>query len=587
MLVGQVQVNKSDISSSPGVYQMLNKKNEVIYVGKADNLQNRIFSYGRNKNVSIKTKRMLSEVVKIETTLTKNSKNALLLEAELIKALQPKYNILLKDGKTFPFIVIDYAHKFPRIYKQRGEKIHKTFGPFTEAKKVNQVISELQTIFLLRSCSDSYFNARTRPCMLYQIKKCSAPCVGKIEENKYNREVKRADKLLSNQSTEVIEKLQIQMLKESNNQHYELAAKIRDKIILIQEITRKNLIDVKSYQNSDIVTFVKGKTSLLSISFIRNSMHYGISYYEVEVEELPQFLLQFYNKFSAPKHILLNFNLDEIYIELIKKTIKHRVSFKDIRNLKQLKHLYDIVISNTKHKLVNLISSSQKWEEELSNLQKLLGMAKKINLIEVYDNSHFSGSNPIGGFISATKKGFIKSAYRHFLLPNKEMDDHKILSHSILKRFASKSLKQYPELILIDGNRNQLNTVKNILIKLEIKNIMLLAIAKTGGRNKGTETLFTEDEVISLKKDSSTLHFLQKLRDEAHRNVITWNRKSIEKKISTSSLDFIPSIGKHRKQILLRHFGSYSNIKQASIYDLLMVKGINKKTADIIYKFIH
>ena len=245
MLIGQFKLNKYKIPSLAGIYQMFNKNNEVIYIGKADNLQNRLFSYTQYNNLSFRIQKMVDEVINIETTLTKNTKNALLLEAELIKTLQPKYNILLKDGKTFPSIVIDYSHEFPRIYKHRGGNIHKTFGPFTEAKKVNQVISELQSIFLLRSCSDYYFKSRIKPCMLYQIKKCSAPCVGKINKNQYANDVKKADKLLSNQSNEVLEKLQTNMVKESNKQNYEVAAKIRDKIILIKEITRKNLIDAK------------------------------------------------------------------------------------------------------------------------------------------------------------------------------------------------------------------------------------------------------------------------------------------------------------------------------------------------------
>ena len=344
----------------------------------------------------------------------------------------------------------------------------------------------------------------------------------------------------------------------------------------------------KNYPNTDIILFIQDKRScLLSISFIRNSMHYGIKYYEIEAKDLLQFIIQFYNKFNIPKHILINFDLDDISLSLIKKEINQKIILKDIRKLKQMSYLYDFIKSNTENKLREFTISYQKWEDDFKSLENLLAIKQDINIIESYDNSHFSGSNPIGGFITANRNGFLKSSYRHFPLHTQEMDDHKILSYTILKRFTTKTIKYRPDLILIDGDIKQLKTVKKALTTLAIDNIILLAIAKTGGRRKGTETLFTENRIIYLDKDSHTLHFLQKLRDEAHHNVISWNRKAILKNITKSSLELIPSIGKHRKQLLLRHFGSYENIKQATTYDLLNVKGINKKTAEIIYKFIH
>jgi excinuclease ABC subunit C len=593
------------IPKSPGIYRMLNHKGDILYVGKAKSLPNRLKSYVSEKNHIIRTERMLSQTFKIEITTTANESEALLLEANLIKKFKPKFNILLKDDKSFPFIFIGNKDQWPQVTKHRGKKDKDGFyfGPFASAGSANWTIKMLQKIFLLRVCDDTTFKNRKRPCILYQIKRCSGPCVGYVEKNDYKNSVDDAIKFISGKSREIQKNLSKQMEEASEKLDFEKASIFRDRIKSLNIIQSSQRINKANLVEADVIAAYKesGKTCI-QVFFYRSKQNWGNQSYfpkhdpDQNISEImSSFLMQFYENKNVPKLIILNLDIKD------KKLIEQTLSAKDKKNIS-----ITIAKKGTKAKVVSLAeknakeSLNRKLYETNNNKSLFEGVSKKFNLknnislVEVYDNSHIQGTNSVGAMVTFGDEGFIKKRYRKFDIKtrNAEQDDYAMLREVLTRRFKRAILEKenyltFPDLVLIDGGKGQYSAVREVLNELGLYDIPMIAIAKGKLRNSGNETFFYNGKTFKFEKNDPTLFFLQRLRDEAHRFAINAHRAKRQKGIRRSLLDQINGIGSMRKRSLLNHFGSARAVESASLEEIKSVEGVEEKVAKKIYNFFH
>ena len=593
------------IPKSPGIYRMLNHKGDILYVGKAKSLPNRLKSYVSEKNHIIRTERMLSQTFKIEITTTANESEALLLEANLIKKFKPKFNILLKDDKSFPFIFIGNKDQWPQVTKHRGKKDKDGFyfGPFASAGSANWTIKMLQKNFLLRVCDDTTFKNRKRPCILYQIKRCSGPCVGYVEKNDYKNSVDDAIKFISGKSREIQKNLSKQMEEASEKLDFEKASIFRDRIKSLNIIQSSQRINKANLVEADVIAAYKesGKTCI-QVFFYRSKQNWGNQSYfpkhdpDQNISEImSSFLMQFYENKNVPKLIILNLDIKD------KKLIEQTLSAKDKKNIS-----ITIAKKGTKAKVVSLAeknakeSLNRKLYETNNNKSLFEGVSKKFNLknnislVEVYDNSHIQGTNSVGAMVTFGDEGFIKKRYRKFDIKtrNAEQDDYAMLREVLTRRFKRAILEKenyltFPDLVLIDGGKGQYSAVREVLNELGLYDIPMIAIAKSKLRNSGNETFFYNGKTFKFEKNDPTLFFLQRLRDEAHRFAINAHRAKRQKGIRRSLLDQINGIGSMRKRSLLNHFGSARAVESASLEEIKSVEGVEEKVAKKIYNFFH
>ena len=589
----------------PGVYRMLNSKNEILYVGKAKNLTNRLKSYVSEKNHIIRTERMLSQTKKLEITTTSNESEALLLEANLIKKHKPKYNILLRDDKSFPFIFIGNKDNWPQIKRHRGKKNKEGFyfGPFASAGSANWTIKMIQKIFHLRVCDDTVFKNRERPCILYQIKRCSGPCVNYIAKKEYGQTVEDAIEFVSGKSRKIQKSLSKQMEKASEELDFEKAVILRDRIKSLNIIQSSQRINEANLVEADVVAGYKesGKTCI-QVFFYRSKQNWGNQAFfpkhdpdESLKEILNSFITQFYENKSVPKSIIINEEIKEK--SLIEKTLSKKenkeINISIAKKGSKLK-VINQAIKNAKDSLNRKLYESQNNKDLFDKVAKKFNLESNVSLIEVYDNSHIQGTNSVGALITYGDEGFIKKRYRKFNIKIKQnkQDDYGMMKEVLNRRFK-KAIQEkdnyltFPDLVLVDGGKGQYSSARETMNELGLHDIPIIAIAKGRFRNSGDETFFHNGKSFKFQKNDPTLFFLQRIRDEAHRFAISAHRAKRKKGISQSLLDQIEGIGSMRKRSLLNHFGSARAVESASFDEIKTVEGIEEKVAKRIYNFFH
>ena len=592
----------------PGVYQMEDDDGQILYIGKAKNLAKRVINYTSVNNLTRRLQRMVSLTKKMNFFVTNTEIEALLLECNLIKRHKPRFNIILRDDKSFPYILINKEHKFPRLQKYRGIKKIKGyyFGPFVSPSVADYTLIALQKAFLLRSCSDGTFNNRSRPCLLYDIKRCSGPCVEYIDEIKYRESIVDAKKFLKGNTKKIEKKLNTKMRSASKNQMFEEAARLRDRIKSVNQIQKYQSVYIKEMRNIDIfaIKILEGK-SCIHGKFYRNGSNYGNKSFfpshedtSEEREVLESFLYQFYADKDVPPKILVN--IDEKYFKEVEKTLIKKNNIRTIilkpKSGEKLQHVL-LAEKNALEGIKLKKSSLESHHSALNALSKLLNLKDKITRVEAYDNSHTFGKNSVGVMIVADKEGLSPKHYRKFNirydLKEKKVsrvDDNYMMEEVLSRRLAKINLNKVaviPDVIIIDGGRGQYNSVLNILKKFKLKNIKLLSISKGPERNAGREIVHLENKNINLKPNDDLLFFIQRLRDEAHRCAITAHRSRRSKSSVKSVFDEIKGIGPKRKKILLLHFGTVQKIKIASWDDLKKVKNIPIKNLQDIYEFFN
>ena len=593
------------IPKLPGVYRMLNDKDDILYVGKAKNLPNRLKSYISEKNHIIRTERMLSQTKKLEITTTSNESEALLLEANLIKKHKPKFNILLKDDKSFPYIFIS-DHEFPRIERHRGakNKSGKYYGPFASSLAVNSAIKTIQRIFLLRSCTDKQVQAGDKTCFNYFLKRCAGPCGGKIDKEDYSKLVDAADEFLSKgRSRKIQQTLSSQMEDASEELDFEKAAIIRDKIKSLNIIQSSLTISDVNLSEADVIAGYKesGKTCI-QVFFYRSKQNWGNQAFfpkhdpdEKLTNILNSFISQFYENKAVPKSIILSEEIKEkkLIEDTLSKKENKQINISIAKKGSKLK-VVNLAIKNAKNSLNRNLYENQNNKELLDNIAKKFKIENSISLIEVYDNSHIQGTNSVGALITYGEEGFVKKRYRKFNIKNEnfKQDDYGMIREVLGRRFKRAIQEKgnyltFPDLVLIDGGKGQYSSARETLNDLGLNEIPIIAIAKGKLRNSGNETFFHNGREFKFLKNDPTLFFLQRVRDEAHRFAISAHRAKRKKGISRSLLDQIEGIGSIRKRALLNHFGSARAVESASLDEIKSVEGVEEKIAKKIYNFFH
>jgi len=593
------------IPKNPGIYRMISVSGEILYIGKAKNIPNRLKSYVSDTNLPIRTERMLSLTHNLEVTTTNNESEALLLEANLIKKHKPRFNILLRDDKSFPYIYIGHKDKWPQLTKLRGKKSRNGyyFGPFASIGSANWTIKILQKIFQLRVCDDTVFKNRERPCILYQIKRCSGSCVGHIEESQYKKTVSDAIDFISGKSRRIQKSLSKDMELASKELDFEKAAIARDRIKALTQIQTSQKINQTNLNEADVISIYKesGKTCI-QVFFFRSKQNWGNQAFypkhdtDDNVKEImTSFLTQFYENKVVPGMIITNTEVQDL------KLLENAFSQKEKRDvlIKKAKSKDEVNISklaekNAKQALTQKLYQTESNNNLIENLANKFDLNNNINLIEVYDNSHNQGSDSIGALICFGNEGFVKKRYRKFNIKNEKVknDDYGMMKEVLFRRF-SKAIKEksgslsLPELILIDGGKGQYSVSREVLNELGLHDLPILAVAKGKNRNAGEEKIYHENKEYILKKNDPLLFFIQRLRDEAHRFAISAHRAKRKKGLNKSLLDQIDGIGKQRKRSLLNHFGSARSVESASLEDLKSVEGIEESIAKKIYDYFH
>ncbi|WP_316195631.1 excinuclease ABC subunit UvrC [Bradyrhizobium sp. SZCCHNRI3052] len=604
--------------TSPGVYRMLNAAHDVLYVGKAKNVKKRLSSYARaNAPLPARILRMIAATVTVEIVSTTTETEALLLEANLIKQLKPRFNVQLRDDKSFPYILITGDHWAPQILKHRGAQSRpgRYFGPFASAGAVNHTITALQRAFLIRSCTDSFFESRTRPCLLHQIRRCAGPCTQEIDFPGYTELVREATDFLSGRSQAVKALLAAEMEKASGELEFETAAVYRDRLAALSAISSQQGINPRTVEEADVFAIhQEGGYSCVEVFFFRTGQNWGNRAYFPRAEKsyLPEevlsaFITQFYDDKPPPKLILLSHEIEEA--ELLAEALCVKAGHKVEVSCPKRGEKKDLVIhalTNAREALGRKLADTATQSRLLEAMTTTLGLPQIPRRIEVYDNSHIQGTNAVGAMIVAGPDGFMKNQYRKFNIKSEGLtpgDDYAMMKEVLQRRFkrlvspsekdvarAAKEddVPQWPDLVIIDGGRGQLNAVREIFTELGVTNVALMSVAKGPDRDAGRETLFIpEREAIKLEPRDPVLYFIQRLRDEAHRFVIGSHRKLRKKDIREAGLQEIPGIGPSRKRALLHHFGTLKEIERASIADLGKVPGVSAESARKIFEYFH
>ncbi len=589
----------------PGVYRMLDVAGQVLYVGKAKSLKNRVRSYTLIDQLPSRLQRMVFATTSMEIINTKTEVEALILESQLIKKLQPKYNILLKDDKSFPYIYIQKDHDFPQIYKKRGVNDLEAhcFGPFATIDAVETTMIALQKVFKLRNCNDAYFSARQRPCLQYHIKRCTAPCVGKVSVENYRQQVVQATDFLKGRSQEIQKMLEQKMLNTAANEEYELAAAYRDQIKDLHKIQQQSNINPVGVRDADMMALHEEKGCVgIQVFFVRGGQSYGnLSYFpkhssDNTIEEIfQQFILQFYESRIAPKEVYLSHLLAEHdLIEGALSAINNQPISVQVPLRGDKKRFMEMVLSNAKAAVVRKLLETANQKDLLQKLATFLNLEDAPGRIEVYDNSHIQGSHSVGAFIVAGEEGFIKNAYRKFTIKDAGVfgDDYGMMKEVFRRRFTkpdTDELWAFPDVVIIDGGIGQLNAAIEVMNELQLPNApQLMAVAKGVDRNSGREKILVPGRpMVQLDFNDPLLFFIQRLRDESHRFVIDTHRKKRKVQMTLSQLDEVPGIGPKRKKTLLHHFGSVKSIKEASVEQLEQVSGVSPAMAKVIHVFFN
>ena len=594
----------------PGVYRMQDARGEVLYVGKARALRNRVTNYTQVARLPKRLQRMVAQTRSMTIVTTRTEAEALLLEAQLIKRFRPAYNVLLRDDKSFPFILLREDHAFSRVQKHRGARRAKGqyFGPFASAGSVTRTLNALQKLFLLRSCSDSYFENRSRPCLLYQIKRCSAPCVGRISEADYDELVEDAKNFLSGKSTGVQARLSKQMAAAAEKQDYELAAVYRDRLRALTYIQGSQTVHAEGLGDADVFALAcKAGTVSVQGFFIRGGQNWGHrAFFPAHTSDVPEaevlssFLVQFYEDMPPPKRILVDRELadTEVLEEALSERAGRRVAI-EIPKRGDRKKLLDQARRNAEEALDRRLAETTTQGKILRELADTFELADVPKRIEVYDNSHIMGTNATGAMIVAGPEGFRKNSYRKFNIKRPETnpgDDYAMMREVLERRFArlekedpDRQSGEWPDLLLIDGGKGQLSAVCEVLEDAGVHDVPVVGVAKGPHHGReGREVFhFPGGREITLAPNSALLFYIQRLRDEAHRFAIGTHRAKRAKSLTTSTLDDVPGIGPSRKRALLMHFGTARAVKGAALEDLERAPGISRTMARQLYDYFH
>ena len=597
------------LDGSPGVYRMLDAQARVLYVGKARNLKARVSNYARPTGHSGRIARMISETASMMFLTTRTETEALLLEQNLIKQLKPRYNVLLRDDKSFPNILVTDTHAFPMIKKHRGARKEKGsyYGPFASAGAVNRTLTQLQRVFMLRNCTDSVFEGRTRPCLNYQIKRCSGPCVDKISKADYAQTVKDAERFLSGRSTEIQERLAVEMREASEAMEFERAAALRDRIKALTQVQTNQGINPRTVAEADIVALhVEKGQACVQVFFIRANQNWGNhDYYprlSADVEEpeiLQAFLGQFYQTKEPPKQIILSHPVEEP--ELLAQALSEKAGRKVeiiVPQRGEKAELIDGALRNARESLARKMAETATQAKLLRGVADAFGLENPPQRIEVYDNSHIQGTNAVGAMIVAGPDGFMKNHYRKFNIKGESItpgDDFGMMKEVLTRRFK-RLLKEdpdrenglWPDLLLIDGGAGQVSAVAEIMTEYGVSDIPMVGVAKGVDRDAGKEEFYRPGaNVFALRHNDPVLYFIQRMRDEAHRFAIDTHRAKRAKAVGATPLDDVPGVGATRKRALLAHFGSAKAVSRANLSDLKAVDGVSDALAETIYAFFH
>ncbi|WP_051855514.1 excinuclease ABC subunit UvrC [Thioclava atlantica] len=597
------------LDGSPGVYRMLNAKGEVLYVGKARNLKARVSNYARPSGHSARIARMIHETASMMFLTTRTETEALLLEQNLIKQLKPRYNVIARDDKSFPNILIATGHPYPKIKKHRGARKEKGhyFGPFASASAVNRTLNHLERVFLLRNCSDAMFDSRTRPCLQYQIKRCSGPCVGKISEAGYAELVEDAKRFLEGKSTTIQRELAEEMQKASDEMEFERAAALRDRIKALTNVQQSQGINPRTVAEADVIALhQEGGQACVQVFFIRANQSWGNhDFYPrtgsgAEAPEILQaFIAQFYTHRPPPRLLLLSVPVEDedLLAELLTERAERKVEIA-VPKRGEKAELVENALRNARESLGRKMSESAAQAKLLAGVAEAFGLAAPPERIEVYDNSHIQGAHAVGGMIVAGPEGFIKSQYRKFNIRNAELtpgDDFGMMKEVLTRRFArllkedpDRQTDAWPDLLLIDGGAGQVSAVHEIMGEMGVTDIPMVGVAKGIDRDHGKEEFHRVGQrPFALPRQSPVLYYIQRLRDEAHRWAIGTHRAKRAKAQMANPLDEIPGIGATRKRALLQHFGSAKAVSRAAPVDLMEVDGISEAMAETIHNFFN
>ena len=604
-----IQAYLKTLDGSPGVYRMLDAESRVLYVGKARNLKARVSNYARPSGHSSRIARMIRDTASMMFLTTRTETEALLLEQNLIKQLKPRYNVLLRDDKSFPNILVTADHMFPMIRKHRGAKKDKGkyYGPFASAGAVNRTLNQLQKAFLLRNCSDSMFETRTRPCLQYQIKRCSAPCVDKISENEYAETVKDAERFLTGRSTQVQAQLAKQMAEAADAMEFERAAALRDRIRAMTSVQSTQGINPRTVAEADVIALhLEGGQACVQVFFIRANQNWGNrDFYprigaDVEAAEvLEAFLGQFYDNKEPPRLLLLSHPIENQ--DLMEEALSGKLGLKvdiAIPQRGEKAELIEGAARNARESLARRLAESATQSKLLRGLADAFDLDSPPRRIEVYDNSHIQGTNAVGGMIVAGPDGFEKAQYRKFNIRGEDLtpgDDFGMMKEVLTRRFKrlqkedpERAKGLWPDLLLIDGGAGQVSAVAEIMMEYGVDDIPMIGVAKGLDRDAGKEEFHrTGQRPFALRHNDPVLYFIQRLRDEAHRFAIGTHRAKRSKAVGATPLDEVPGVGAARKRALLAHFGSAKAVGRANLSDLTAVDGVSDALAKRIYAFFH
>jgi len=604
-----IQAYVKTLDSSPGVYRMLNAKGEVLYVGKARNLRARVSNYTRPNGLSARILKMIWETTTMMFLTTRTETEALLLEQNLIKQLKPRYNVLLRDDKSFPNILIAKDHAFPQIKKHRGKKSEKGsyFGPFASAGAVTRTLNQLQKVFLLRNCTDSMFEGRTRPCLQYQIKRCSAPCVAKITPEAYGTLVGDAERFLQGKTTAVQANLATEMSKASEAMEFERAAALRDRIKALTQVQSAQAINPQGVAEADVIAlYLNEGQACVQVFFIRANQSWGNrDFYPktgagAEAAEIMEaFLAQFYDDKDPPRLILLSHPVEneDLVVQMLSDRAGRKVELAiPLRGEKV--ELVENATRNARESLARRMSETSTHNKLLEGLAEAFDLDAPPKRIEVYDNAHIQGSNAVGGMIVVGPEGYLKSQYRKFNIKSAagaNSDDFGMMKEVLTRRFErllkedpERKTDSWPDLLLIDGGQGQVSAVSSIMADLSVEDVAIIGIAKGVDRDAGKEEFHRYGQrPMALRMNDPVLYFVQRLRDEAHRWANGAHVAKRAKAVSITPLDDIPGVGATRKKALLAHFGSAKAVARAALPDLTAVPGISVAMAETVYNFFH